>query len=104
LSVIDLAGHRPPVVYTVNVAHYWDGTIEARVDGVSDDARSKDSVADAFAKVAALYMTGQQIHTVILSRIDALMTAERGTSEMTELGALVDACQALERWLVPELP
>lgn len=103
MSVIDLAGRRPPVVYTVTIAHHWDGTIEARVDGVSDDARSKDSVADAFAKVAELYMTGQQINTVILSRIDALMDAKPGTPEMAELGALVDACQALERWLVPEV-
>lgn len=103
MSVIDLAGRRPPVVYTVTITHHWDGTVEARVDGVADDARSRDSVADTLAKVAATYLTGQQINTVILSRIDALMTAEPGTPEMAELGALVDACEALERWLVPEV-
>ena len=100
-QVLDLARRRPPVVYTVTICHHWNGTIEARVDGVSDDPRSQESVATAFAKVAAIYMRGEHINDVLLARIDKLMDAKPGTPEAAELSALADACVALERWLVP---
>jgi hypothetical protein len=100
-DVVDLANRRPPVVYTVTVCHHWNGQIEAKVEGVSDDPRSQESVADAFAKVAALYMRGEHINTVLLARIDKLMDAKSGTPEAAELSALADACRAIEQWLVP---
>lgn len=52
MSVVDLAQHRPPVCYTVRLTDHWDGTLQVFVEDVSDDDRSRASVAHALRRAA----------------------------------------------------
>jgi hypothetical protein len=52
MNVIKLADKRPPVDYTIRIRHHWDDTIEIFVEDVSDDERSKQSVADTLQRAA----------------------------------------------------
>jgi hypothetical protein len=51
-NIVNLSQRRPPIVYTVHVTHHWDDSLEVRVQDVSDDARSKASVADSLRRAA----------------------------------------------------
>lgn len=55
MSVINLADRRPPVSYTVRITHHWDGSLEVFVEDVTDDERSRQSVADALARAARVF-------------------------------------------------
>jgi hypothetical protein len=96
MSTIDLNSRRKPVVYTIEITHYWDDKLEIFVHGVSDDQRSQSSVNDAIARLAETRMDIGHIHRAILNRIDALMGALPNTPEMVELGKLADACMEIE--------
>lgn len=52
MNIINLADKRPPVDYTIRIRHHWDDTIEVFVEDVSDDERSKQSVADTLQRAA----------------------------------------------------
>ena len=51
-DVIDLNLRRPPVVYTINIAHHYDGTVEFEIKDVADDPRSRDAVIHAFKRIS----------------------------------------------------
>lgn len=53
-NITSLANHRPPVCYTVDLVHHWDDTLEVFVRDVSDDERSRLSVADALERAAKM--------------------------------------------------
>lgn len=53
-DVVDLMARRPPVCYSIHVSQSWDGTITFTVEGVSDDDRSRQSVATAMRAMASL--------------------------------------------------
>lgn len=53
-EVVDLNAKRKPVDYTVRLRHHWDDTLEIFVEDVSDDDRSRLSVADALERAAAM--------------------------------------------------
>lgn len=50
-DVIDLSSKRAPTVYTVTIAHHWDGTLEFKIDDVADDGRSREAVMHAFRRI-----------------------------------------------------
>lgn len=54
-EVVDLAKRRAPVVYTVTITQHWDDSLEVFVQDVSDDARSRASIADALRRAAAMF-------------------------------------------------
>jgi hypothetical protein len=54
MSVIDLSKRRAPVCYTVRLVHHWDDRLEVSVEDVSDDERSRRSVADALRRAAEM--------------------------------------------------
>lgn len=54
VEVTDLANHRPPVRYRVDLVHHWNDTLEIFVHDVSDDERSRASVADALERAAEM--------------------------------------------------
>jgi hypothetical protein len=84
------------VTYTIEVTHHYDGTIEVFVRDVSDDPRSRDVVMSTIISWASKHMKAEHIHRALLNRIDALMDAEAGTPEGSELSNLATACQAYE--------
>ena len=51
MTVEDMSKRRPPVCYTVEITHHWDGTIEAFVHDVSDSPRSREAVIYALERV-----------------------------------------------------
>lgn len=51
-EVVDLNSKRPPVVYTVTIVHYYDDTLEFRVEDVADDERSREAVMSAFRRIS----------------------------------------------------
>lgn len=53
-EVVDLNAKRPPVDYTIRLRHHWDDRLEVFVEDVSDDERSRLSVADALERAAAM--------------------------------------------------
>jgi hypothetical protein len=55
MSVINLSDRRPPVKYTVRITHHWDDSLEVFVEDVTDDERSRQSVADALARAARVF-------------------------------------------------
>lgn len=55
MSVINLADRRQPVSYTVRITQHWDGSLEVFVEDVTDDERSRQSVADALARAAIVF-------------------------------------------------
>ena len=97
-EIIDLQARRAPVTYTVHITHNWDDTFGVFVEGVDDDARSREAVNHALARIAESRMTEQHIHAAMLTRIDALMSAEN-EPETSELSRLADICQLYESLL-----
>jgi hypothetical protein len=100
---INLADRRAPVAYTIRVLHHWNDALEVFIEDVSDDERSKSSVADALGRAAiqcGSLPTADAMHKVLLARVDALMSAEAGTPEADELSRLADVVAAYEavRW------
>lgn len=98
---IDLNKRRPAVHYTVTVTQHWNGAVEIYVHDVSDDQRSRDSVADALARGFAPWFRVEHVHKLALGVVDALMDAPRDHPERAYLAALVDAVRAMERHLFP---
>jgi hypothetical protein len=39
----------------VRITHHWDDTLEVFVEDVTDDERSRQSVADALARAARMF-------------------------------------------------
>ena len=56
MRVINLADRRQPVSYTVRITHHWDDRLEVFVEDVADDERSRQSVADALARAARMFV------------------------------------------------
>lgn len=56
-AVVDLNARRQPVTYTVILNHHWDGRVEATVCDVSDDPRSRASVAEVLRQLLAQWDT-----------------------------------------------
>lgn len=96
MTLVDLNSKRPPVTYTVQITHHWDGEVEVFVEGVADDERSRQAVREVLIRWATRHMTAKHIHSAMLTRIDALMNAEAETPEVRELSDLATACQAYE--------
>ena len=102
-DIVNLANRRPPVHYTVRITHHWNDTIEVFVEDVSDDDRSRESVASAIGRAAlqlGSFPEADAMHKALLSRIYVLMNAEANTPEGDELAFLADIVQAYEstRW------
>lgn len=53
-DTVDLSDYRPPVQYTVEITHYWDGSISWRVRDVQLDPMSCAAVAKSLRDFAAL--------------------------------------------------
>jgi predicted restriction endonuclease len=51
-ELVDLNSRRAPVVYTVTIAHHYDGTLEFRIEDVGDDERSREAVLHAFRRIS----------------------------------------------------
>lgn len=51
-ELVDLNSRRQPVVYTVTIAHHYDGTLEFCIEDVADDDRSRESVLYAFRRIS----------------------------------------------------
>ncbi len=51
-DIIDLNAKRAPVVYTIVIAHHYDGTLEFNIEGVADDERSREAVLHAFRRIS----------------------------------------------------
>lgn len=64
MKVVDLSQRRPPVHYTIRITHHWDGRIEALVEDVQDDARSREAVADAFARLCTKWLTPDHVREI----------------------------------------
>ena len=95
-GVITLNDRRKPVSYTIDVTHHYDGTVEVFVRDVSDDPRSREVVMNTIISWATKHMKAEHIHRAMLTRIDALMDAEKGTPEGSELSDLATACESYE--------
>jgi hypothetical protein len=54
-EVIELSARRKPVTYTVHITHHWDDSLEVFVEDVSDDPRSRASVADALERAVQMF-------------------------------------------------
>ena len=54
-NIISLSDRRPPVLYTVRIAHHWDGTLEVFVEDVQDDPRSRAAVSEALKNAAEAF-------------------------------------------------
>lgn len=52
---INLADHRAPVTYTVQITHHWDDRLEVFVYDVADDDRSRASVLDALKRAVTMF-------------------------------------------------
>ncbi len=51
-DVIDISAKRAPVVYSVTIAHHYDGTLEFNIQDVADDERSREAVLHAFRRIS----------------------------------------------------
>jgi hypothetical protein len=51
-EITHLADRRKPVVYTIEVTHFWDGTVEVFVHDVADDERTREAVCHALSLTA----------------------------------------------------
>ena len=96
-KIVSLDDKRKPVSYTIDVTHHYDGTVEFFVRDVSDDPRSREVVMNTIISWASKHMKAEHIHRAMLNRIDALMDAESGTPEASELSDLATACEAYEK-------
>jgi hypothetical protein len=59
-EIVDLSARRAPVVFTVEITHHWDDRLEVFVHDVSDDPRSRASVADALKRAAEMFTDDAQ--------------------------------------------
>jgi uncharacterized protein Veg len=50
MTLIELSGRRPPVVYSVTITEGYDGYFCIEVNDVQDDPRSRFAVADALSR------------------------------------------------------
>lgn len=95
-EIVNLSERRPPTVYTVTIAHHWDGTLEYQVEDVSDDERSRKSVLDALQKIGGLQAAADKLHKELLEQINALMEAGPASAEALKLSRLADMVQEYE--------
>lgn len=51
-NVVSLASRRQPVTYTVRLRQDYEGGLAVWVEGVADDERSREAVADALRRAA----------------------------------------------------
>jgi hypothetical protein len=51
-ELVDLNSRRAPVVYTVTIAHHYDGNLEFLIEDVGDDERSREAVFHAFRRIS----------------------------------------------------
>lgn len=100
-NIVSLSARRPPVIYTITIAHHHDGVVEADIGGILDDDHSRASVAQTLARIAADFLTTRHLIETMLTKINRLMDAAPGSPEAAELSALVDACRILEAWETP---
>lgn len=56
-DVLDLGSRRPPVIYTITICQWWDGTLSVQVADIQDDPRSRRAVADALESAARAIRT-----------------------------------------------
>lgn len=52
MTVININGKKPPVIYVVRIAQHWNGELEFFVEDLADDPRSRESVAWALRQMA----------------------------------------------------
>lgn len=55
-EIIDLSNRRVSVTYTVTITHHWNDTLEAFVEGVSDDPRSTHSIGQALRRLGERFI------------------------------------------------
>lgn len=51
-DIIDINAKRAPVIYSVTIAHHYDGTLEFNIEDVADDERSREAVLHAFRRIS----------------------------------------------------
>ena len=51
-NVVSLGSRRAPVTYTVRLRQDYEGGLTVWVEGVADDERSREAVADALRRAA----------------------------------------------------
>lgn len=88
-NVINLSNKRQPVNYTIRISHHWDDRLEVFVENVSDDERSKRTVADTMERAADTFRAESQPAEIgenaepAWNRIDAINAWGRVTSELS---------------------
>ena len=102
-DIISLNERRQPVVYTVQITHHWDGTVETLVEGVSDDERSKEAVARALERAAIAYLRthpADAMHAIMLANIDHAMTTTNEEPAVFRVGPseLASWADAVQEW------
>ena len=98
-KVVNLGDKRNPTRYTVQIAHHWDGTVEAFVEDVSDSEQSQNAVWFALCQIAMKRMSIDQINGALLHKIDGLMGSENG-EDVKLLSALASACELIEAQII----
>ena len=53
-NVVSLGSRRDPVTYTVRLRQDYEGGLAVWVEGVADDPRSRQAVAEALRRAAAM--------------------------------------------------
>lgn len=79
-KVLHLSKYQEPVRYNVQITHHYDDNLEVFVEGVSDDQRSRDSVADSLERAAFVFRQthpADAMHSIMLAMIDSAMGATR---------------------------
>jgi hypothetical protein len=105
IELVDLNSRRAPVVYTVTIAHHYDGKLEFRIEDVGDDERSREAVFHAFRRISGAEDRIEQLEAALRDCVNVLACFERPDFYQLEqtspikpyaLGALDVARKALE--------
>jgi hypothetical protein len=111
-DVINLSERQKPVKYTLEITQHYDGTVEAFVRDVSDDARSMNAVISALLRVVEARLNrrvghaGDAMLAVMLANIDHAMDCTEDNPAVfkvgpKELSTWVDAAMEYEQARFP---
>jgi adenine deaminase len=96
-DIVKLSDKRPPVWYSVQIGHHWDGSLEVIVNDVGDDDRSRKSALDSLQRIGGFQEVADGLHAELLRQIDGLMSAKEGTWQAEQLANLASIVEAYEK-------
>lgn len=107
-----LSKRRKPIVYTLEITHHWDNTVEVFVHDVADDPRSREAVGDVLTMAAEAWTNrkvaaaGDDMLAVMLANIDHAMSCTEEQPAVfrvtpKELATWADAVQKYENVRFP---